>query len=304
MQTSFFSILFVAVVLPSLRIFPLLNRTWSVAMAAIVLLHTAVIVSYAVYIQSIGSGMNVFSDIYTNFFFTKSSIGLEEISLLFLSLVPVKPQRLTKKEKQQFTLSDLLKQILVGLMLGDLNAQKRTSNSNVRLRFEQGLVHEQYLMHLFELFKSYCLAAPKTANRLPDKRTGNIYTRITFTTFSLPCFNELYNLFYLEGVKIIPSNIGELLTGLSLAYWLHHKDDSDDGTFVKGRDIVIISTNSYSESDVDLLITVLSNKLGLKCRKDKHGNGFRIVIVKSSLSKLRELVQPHLHSSMLHKIGL
>lgn len=109
-------------------------------------------------------------------------------------------------------------------------------------------------MHLFELFKSYCLAAPKTANRLPDKRTGNIYTRITFRTFSLPCFNELYNLFYLEGVKIIPSNIGELLTGLSLAYWL-----SDDGTFVKGRDIVIISTESYSESDVDLLITVLSN---------------------------------------------
>ena len=219
--------------------------------------------------------------------------------LFILSLVPVKPKRLTNAEREAFSLPEELKQILTGLMLGDLHAQKRTPNSNVRLLFEQGLVHEQYLMHLFELFKSYCLAAPKMANRLPDKRTGNIYTRITFRTFALPCFNEIYNLFYLEGVKTIPSNIGELLTGLSLAYWL-----SDDGTFVKGRDIVIISTESYSESDVDLLITVLSNKFGLKCRKDKHANGFRIVIVKSSLNKLQELVRSHLSSSMLHKIGL
>lgn len=108
-------------------------------MAAIVLFHTATLSFSVVYIQSIGSGMGFFSELFTNFLFAKSSIGLEEISLLFLSLVPVKPKRLSSLEKQQFTLSDLLKQILIGLMLGDLNAQKRTSNSNVRLLFEQGL---------------------------------------------------------------------------------------------------------------------------------------------------------------------
>ena len=126
-----------------------------------------------------------------------------------------------------------------------------------------------------------------------------MYICIYFNTYSLPCFVPLYDLFYPDGKKIIPSNIGELLTESSLAHWI-----CDDGTFVKGRDIVVLCTESFSESEVDLLLAVLSTKFGLKCRKDKRGNGFRIVIVKSSLTKLRELVQSHLPSSMLYKIGL
>jgi hypothetical protein len=33
-----------------------------------------------------------------------------------------------------------------------------------------------------------------------------------------PIFNEFYDLFYKDGKKIIPKNIGELLTPISLAY--------------------------------------------------------------------------------------
>src|SRR3982751_713360 len=78
----------------------------------------------------------------------KSGIGMFS-GLLLSSLLPIKPRSLTKLEREAFSLPEELKQILVGLMLGDLNAQKQTINSNVRLRFEQGLVHEQYLMHLY-----------------------------------------------------------------------------------------------------------------------------------------------------------
>ena len=66
---------------------------------------------------------------------------------------------------------------------------------------------------------------PKITNRLPDKRTGKIYSRISFNTYSLPCFNEFYNLFYSEGKKVVPVNILELLSPLSVAYWL-----CDDGS--------------------------------------------------------------------------
>jgi hypothetical protein len=100
-------------------------------------------------------------------------------------------------------------------------------------------------------------------------------------------------------LKIVPLAIGEMLTPLSLAYWL-----CDDGTFDKRRGVVKFCTESFSDSDVDLLLEVLSNKFGLKCRKDSHGNGFRIIIVKSSLNQFRELVRPHLPSCMLYKIGL
>ncbi|KAG0122975.1 homing endonuclease, partial [Tuber indicum] len=118
----------------------------------------------------------------------------------------------------QFSLPQNLKEILIGLFLGDLHALKRSVNGNTYLNFEQGLIHKDYIYHLYDLFKSYCGSEPKISNRLPDKRTGKIYTRIVFLTYSLPCFNEIYLSFYLKGKKIIPLNIGELLTPTGLAY--------------------------------------------------------------------------------------
>ncbi len=130
----------------------------------------------------------------------------------YQTISPLKPKFMTKAERSLFSLSADLKAILVGLILGDLNVRKQGRSINAMLCFEQGLVHKDYIFHLYDLFKSYCLSAPKTTNRLPDKRTGKIYTRVTFKTRSLPCFNELYDLFYPEGKKVIPSNIDELLT--------------------------------------------------------------------------------------------
>ena len=66
MTMSYFSSLILAIVLPSLRIFPPLNRAWLVAMGilSIVLLHTATLTFSVVYIQSIGSGMDIFSGLF------------------------------------------------------------------------------------------------------------------------------------------------------------------------------------------------------------------------------------------------
>jgi len=214
----------------------------------------------------------------------------------------MKTKYLTKAERSLFTLSSDLKSITVGLLLGDLCAQKLTNltnTGNTILRFEQGLVHKEYISHLYELFESYCSTAPKISNRLPDKRTGKIYTRVKFHTFSLPCFNELYDLFYPDGKKVIPSNIGDLLTPLGLAYLI-----CDDGSFSKETKFVVLCTDSYLESDVDSLISVLSNKFELDCRKSRSGNSFRIVIKNNSLDKLRNLCSQHLHSSMHYKLGL
>jgi LAGLIDADG DNA endonuclease family len=216
--------------------------------------------------------------------------------------VPIKSRipssaRLTNSEKSQFTLSEELKQILVGLLLGDLYAIKR--HTNVRLMFKQGIVNKDYLLHLYEIFGNYSPSAPKITNPAPDKRTGVVYKSIYFNTYSLPCFNVLYDLFYPEGVKVVPSNIFELLTPIGLAYFI-----SDDGSFQNSNKIIKLCVEGFKESDVDLLIQVLENKFNLECRKEKRGKGFRIVIKNKSLETLRELLCPHLHSSMLYKLGL
>ncbi len=300
MTTSFFSVLFLAIVLPFFRTSPFLNRTWLVAMAAIVLLHTAVIASYAVYIQSIGSGMNVFSELFTNFLFAQSSIGLEEISfLLFSSLTPIKPKRLTKEEKEACLLPEVLKQILVGLILGDLHVYKQKLGINTSLVFEQGLVHKDYIYHLYELFEIYCRSSPKISNRLPDKRTGNIYTRIQFNTYSLPCFNEFYNLFYCEGKKIIPGNLSDLLTPLGLAYFA-----MDDGTLNKGGGFYFFTCN-FSVEDNKYLSSLLNTKFNLNTTLHKHSRKgqYRIYVPQSKLNELIALIGPHMHPSMQYKIN-
>src|SRR5436190_21028213 len=107
----------------------------------------------------------------------------------------MKTNYLTKAERAQFILTTEQKDILVGLILGDLNVRKVKGSVNAKLKFEQGTVHEDYLLHLYDLFKNYCTAPPKTTSRAPDTRTGKVYSAISFDSYSLPCFNELYDLF-------------------------------------------------------------------------------------------------------------
>lgn len=204
--------------------------------------------------------------------------------------------RLTNLARAEFELSSNLKEKLVGLYLGDLAAQKRGKiSNNVRLRFAQGITNEAYLLHLFDLFKGYCVNSPKRYDFKPDKRTGNIYTQISFTTYSLPCFNELYQLYYLNGKKIVPKNITELLTPAGLAYWA-----MDDGAKLGSG--FTLCTDSYSLTDVELLIKALNDNFNLKCTIHKSKNNYRIYILSKSVDKFKDLVSPYFHDSMKYKL--
>jgi hypothetical protein len=126
--------------------------------------------------------------------------------LLVSSVVPTKPEgkpRLSQAERDKFELTEILKEVLVGCLLGDLHCRDRNKTGNITLYFEQGGIHKEYIFHLFDLFEGYCSSSPKIYDRQPDKRTGKVYTRIVFTTYSLPCFNYLYKLFYHGGKKLV-----------------------------------------------------------------------------------------------------
>jgi hypothetical protein len=209
----------------------------------------------------------------------------------------MKKNYLTKAERIQFILTTEQKDILVGLILGDLNFRKAKGGVNALLKFEQGLIHKDYLLHLFDLFSIYCRTAPKTQSRVT--RPGMEYSSVYFRTYSLPCFNEFLDLFYLEGKKIIPNNIGELLTPLGLAYWL-----CDDGGFCNKNRVIYLSTNCFTLAEVNLLVKTLNNKWNLNCTINKNGAGFRIRISSRSLAVIQELLKDIMPSMMLYKIGL
>lgn len=226
--------------------------------------------------------------------------GIENFNGLILStLLPVKPKGLTRKEREEFVLSEDLKGILVGLLLGDLHINKQKLSKNPRLMFIQGTVHRDYLLHLYELYKTYCRLPPVTTNLTPDKRTGKIYSTIHFNTYSLPCFHELFDIFYIDGKKIVPANIADLLTLPGLAYWI-----CDDGNFDKSSGKIVLYTNGFNFEEVTLLAKTLTDKFNLKCTLNKNHGNFVIRISPDSVPLLKNLLAPHMPSMMLSKIGL
>jgi hypothetical protein len=197
------------------------------------------------------------------------------------------------------TLSDYMKQALIGLFLGDLFASRKTPDSDTVLAFDQtSNGHSAYLLWLYSIFEPFVGLPPLSTNRKPDSRTGKIYNSLRFQTLAFPCFNLFYDLFYPNGVKIVPLTIAELLTPVGLAFWI-----CDDGS--KSHYGVLLHTDSYTLDEVTLLINVLKSNFGLNCRCQlKRPGQWNIVIPNRELTKLQALVSQYMHSSMLYKIGL
>jgi hypothetical protein len=192
-------------------------------------------------------------------------------------------------------------QALIGLLLGDgwllRNKSKSGTLNNSRFCFSQSVINTDYFMFVYNLFKPYCQGPFYQFNRF-SKLTGP-FSGLRFNTMAFPCINFYHDTFYKQGKKQVPLNIIDYLTPVSLAFWL-----SDDGSFHTRDHILILCTDGFSESGVDLLIDVLIKKFGLKCRKEKSKSGYRIIILKSSMDKVREMVLEHMDASMYYKLGV
>jgi len=105
-------------------------------------------------------------------------------------------------------------EILYGLILGDLLISIKNFE-NASLRFEQSIIHKEYLVHLFDKFNYLCTS--NTSIKTIERKLSNT-SSVYFTTRQLITITELHTLFYRDGRKIVPFNIGSLITDKSLAY--------------------------------------------------------------------------------------
>ena len=204
-----------------------------------------------------------------------------------------------KSTKYDLELNDDLIEIIIGLMLGDLFAEKRNPNSNTRLQFKQSIKNKEYIEHLYSLFKDYCNSEPKVTSSV-DNRPGKkeLNVSIKFWTQSLPCFNQFRELFYDDsGNKFIPLNLESLISAKSLAYWA-----MDDG--YKTTNGFYFCTESYTLEDNHKLSQILKNRFNLECGVHKHTNGHRLYVFSSSKDILLELVKPYLIEHFYYKFDL
>lgn len=100
-------------------------------------------------------------------------------------------------------------------------------------------------------------------------------------------------------MKIVPSNIQNLLTPRALAYWI-----MDDGSLQnKG---LHLNTYGFTNQDILHLKSTLENMFGentLKCSIHKHKKGARIYIWEESMELVRHNISQFMHKDMLYKIN-
>ena len=193
--------------------------------------------------------------------------------------------------------------VIVGSLLGDCYASKR-SLEGTRLCYRQSTVHKDYLFWLYKFFftRGYCSnLEPRMYKRVLKNKGSDDKTHYgyEFNTFTFRSFNWIHKMFYKRGIKYINEDLVKYITPLALAIWI-----SDDGGWAKPG--VRIAANCFKLKEVEFLVEVLQSKFGLNCTIQtlKPSGNHNIYIKGSSVPNLRELVLPHLHTSMYYKLGL
>lgn len=180
----------------------------------------------------------------------------------------------------------------------------RSLSGNSRFIYGQSSLrnhHLNYFYHILELFKPFISKEFKAKSRsFIDKKTNKIYSSISFSTLTLPCFTYYRNLFYnSQNKKIVPLNINKLLTPRGLAYWI-----MDDGSLQnKG---LHLSVYGFTYDEVILLKNTIENLFGpdytIKCSIHKHKKGYRLYIWQESMIIVSKFITQYMHKDMLYKI--
>nr|pir hypothetical protein 246 - Allomyces macrogynus mitochondrion [Allomyces macrogynus] len=241
---------------------------------------------------------------------TDGPICLFESAVLHLATVPSSPVKRSRTSRKEipgydYGSDDDLISVIIGSLLGDCHAESRSGN--VRFTFKQSaVVHKSYLYWLHEFFakRGLCNSLAPDPKPLLNKDTGETYWYLKFSTYTLASFNWIYDMFYVNRIKIVPKNIKKYLTPLAIAIWI-----MDDGSRANNGGL-LLHTNSFSQEDVRYLGDQLADRYGIcysiHVKKGGKGNKsiyYLLYIDNASMDILRPQVKPHMHPDMLYKIA-
>lgn len=198
--------------------------------------------------------------------------------------------------KAHLVLSQKQVDILIGTMLGDAHAERKTPRNNTRITIHQTSKHWFYVKHLYELFGEFTGSMPIALSSYHEARQQT-YNSMKFSTLSLPCFNQIHDMFYdANKLKVLPANLESILTAEGIAYWF-----MDDG--YKHDYQLAFCTESFSQSENETLKGIFENKFGIKCSVRPTTNGPRLYILGDSKAKFTALVKPYMLTEFLYKLG-
>lgn len=186
-----------------------------------------------------------------------------------------------------------LESILVGILISD-GWMGISKSGNTRFFFKQSLDRIEYFLDVYSKFAHYCSNYPQVK---VENLNNNKFYGIYFATRSLPCFTYYYDLFYQKKVKVVPSDLYNLLTYEALAHWI-----MCDVT--KTYNGITLQTQSFTIQEVVSIISILIHKFDLKCSIHMQRNLPTIYIGTNSMQKLQPHILPYISKSMRYKLHI
>lgn len=209
-------------------------------------------------------------------------------------------KKLTKEVRKMFILPPAYEGILVGLLLSDAGINKSKSNKLMRIAFVQSFtLHFHYFMHVYFSLSFIFRSLPIL--RIQYRR-GIKNVSLSIISMGLPAIHNLcLQILDVNGRKIIPIDIYNLLTPIALAHWI-----MGDG---EAREYGLrLCTDAFSIKEVVTLMNVLLIRYNIQSsifwKKTPTGLNPRITIPSSELNKLVPIVLPFMIPQMLYKIKL
>ena len=193
-------------------------------------------------------------------------------------------------------------QIVIGSILGDGSLSPLTKRMQTsRLDVSQHIDKLPYLKWLHQTLS-------EKFNLNPIREKKGFEQMFRFSSKSNELLGTLRSKFYSNhnGKKIIPPNIGELLTNpIALAVWY-----MDDGTLDKRQKYhfnSLFATYCFSTKECDLLTKTLKNNFGLNATVNQttmRGKKYpRIYIKSESMNDFIDIIKPHIHPVFNYKMG-
>ena len=196
--------------------------------------------------------------------------------------------------KTTLRLSAVQRDILVGILLGDACLETQNAGRSYRLKIEQGLTHADYVQHLYSVLRDWVLSPPRPKQ---GQTRGVTTLNLAFQTVSHEGLRHFGELFYRDRRKIVPENVGEILTTRGLAYWF-----MDDGSMKSSESKgILFNTHAYQLDEITRLIGVLS-EFGLVAKERQQTDGAQIYVSGRSYERFVELVNPYVIEAMRYKV--
>lgn len=218
-----------------------------------------------------------------------------------------KTGKLLNQYKTKLTLTDQQKDVIIGCLLGDGSMGITREKPFFGIKFEQGIIHESYLMHLFLIMYPYCGSLPQR-RWIDSQKTRQA---VWFRTYRHSNFIHYFHLFYrilkdkttgkISSKKYIPQNIDKYLTARVVAYWY-----MDDGTFNRARSFgkkqFLFSTQGFKKIECEILCQALLKNFNIETRIHKDKSYYRIYVRQESREIFKNLILPYIHPSMIYKL--